>query len=61
MSQPLIETLRQMVARLVQQEATLRQPWLEAAMLLDDAREALKKAEIEDALLRRLSETKINH
>ena len=50
-----------MVARLVQQEATLRQPWLEAAMLLDDAREALKKAEIEDALLRRLSETKINH
>ena len=47
-----------MVGRLEQQEATLRQPWLEASVLLDDAREALKKAEIEDALLRRLAGNK---
>ena len=61
MSQPQIETLRQLVSRLEHQESMLRLPWLEASKLLDDAREALKKAEIEDALLRRLSETKINN
>ena len=58
MSQPQIETLRQIVSRLEHQESVLRLSWLEESKLLDDAREALKKAEIEDALLRRLAGNK---